>query len=214
MIEPSDKGQKVLHQVITEEHPSKNSKQLKNKSLEKSSKVLRKRSHKNSDKISISSDSDEDISKAYEKSVKEDSLLPILKQELRLKIQTRRLSEGQGELLPERKEPKYYELTEEEKEKYRRRLLQNRDSLRRSRQKEIQREEMLKQTFDTESSKGEILKRQKLQLLTEREELMRRLREVGMDVNENTSSFICKRMQTDDEISFMIAQVNVRIISI
>ncbi|CAG2228418.1 unnamed protein product [Mytilus edulis] len=156
MIEPSDKGQK--YQVITEEHPSTSTKQLKNKNTEKSSKVPQKRKHKNSDKISKSSDSDEDISKAYEKSVKEDSLLPILKQELRLKIQTRRLSEGQGELLPETKEPKSYELTEEEKEKYKRRLIQNRDSLRRSRQKDIRREEMLKQTFDTESSKEESLK--------------------------------------------------------
>ncbi|XP_076073479.1 uncharacterized protein LOC143045067 [Mytilus galloprovincialis] len=190
MIEPSDKGQK--YRAITEEHPSTSTKQLKNKNTEKSSKVSQKRKHKNSDKISKSSDSDEDISKAYEKSVKEDSLLPILKQELRLKIQTRRLSEGQGELLPETKEPKSYELTKEEKEKYKRRLIQNRDSLRRSRQKDIQREEMLKQTFDTESSKEESLKRQKMQLLKEREELRSRLREAGMDINENTSSFICK----------------------
>lgn len=184
MIEPSDKGQI--------EHPSTSTKQLKKKNPEKSSTVPQKRKRKNSDKISKSSDSDEDISKAYEKSVKEDSLLPILKQELRLKIQTRRLSEGQGELLPETKEPKFYELTEEEKEKYKRRLIQNRNSLRRSRQKDIQREEMLKQTFDTESSKEESLKRQKIQLLTEREELRSKLREAGMDINENTSSFICK----------------------
>lgn len=192
MIDPSDNKQTELHQANSEERPSTSFKSPKFKSPEKSSKSSKKRAYKNSDKKPTSSDSDEDISKAYDQSVKEDSLLPILKQELRLKIQTRRLSEGQGELLPEIEEPKVYELTEEEREKYRRRLLQNRDSLRRSRQKEIEREEILKQTFDTESSKGESLKRQKLQLLTEREELMRRLREAGMDINENTSYFICK----------------------
>ncbi|XP_052069068.1 reticulocyte-binding protein homolog 2a-like [Mytilus californianus] len=192
MIDPSDKGKTKLYQTNSEESPSTSFKNPEFKSPEKGSKISKKRPHKNSNKKTTSSDSDEDLSKAYDQSVKEDSLLPILKQELRLKIQTRRLSEGQGELLPEREEPKVYELTEEEREKYRRRLLQNRDSLRRSRQKEIEREEILKQTFDMETSKEESLKRQKLQLLTEREELMRRLREAGMDVNENTSSFICK----------------------
>ncbi|XP_063447468.1 uncharacterized protein LOC134727010 [Mytilus trossulus] len=192
MIDPCDKGQSKLQQKNSKETPSTSSKKLTFERPEKSSKSSKKRQLKSSDKKPTGSDSDEELNKAYDQCVKEDSLLPILKQELRLKIQTRRLSEGQGELLPERAEPKVYELTEEEREKYQRRLLQNRDSLRRSRQKEIRHEEMLKQTFDTESSKEENLKRQKLQLLTEKEDLMRRLKESGMDINENTSSFICK----------------------
>ena len=57
------------------------------------------------------SDSEEDINNAYEESIKEKSILPILKQELRLKIQTRRLSEGQEELHTEKTEPnKVYEV--------------------------------------------------------------------------------------------------------
>ena len=57
------------------------------------------------------SDSEEEINNAYEESIKENSILPILKQELRLKIQTRRLIEGQEELHTEKTEPnKVYEV--------------------------------------------------------------------------------------------------------
>jgi hypothetical protein len=57
------------------------------------------------------SDTEEEINNAYEESIKEKSILPILKQELRLKIQTRRLSEGQEELYTEKTEPnKVYEV--------------------------------------------------------------------------------------------------------
>ena len=56
------------------------------------------------------SDSDEEIVNAYKESIKEESILPILKQELRLKIQTRRLCEGKEELHPEKPEPKVYEV--------------------------------------------------------------------------------------------------------
>lgn len=56
------------------------------------------------------SDSEEEIINAFEESIKEESILPILKQELRLKIQTRRLGEGQEELHPEKPEPRVYEV--------------------------------------------------------------------------------------------------------
>lgn len=108
MIDPCDKGQSKLKRVNRVELPSTS---LKNPNPETSSKRLKKRSNKKSDKKPTGSDSDEELNKAYDQCVKEDSLLPILKQELRLKIQTRRLSEGQGELLPERAEPKVYEVS-------------------------------------------------------------------------------------------------------
>lgn len=60
--------------------------------------------------LSETSSSNDEVSKAYDKSVQEESLLPILKQELRLKIQTRRLSEGQGEIVPEEKSAIVYEV--------------------------------------------------------------------------------------------------------
>lgn len=57
------------------------------------------------------SDSEEEINNAYQESIKEESILPILKQEIRLKIQTRRLSQGQEELHTEKTEPnKVYEV--------------------------------------------------------------------------------------------------------
>lgn len=140
---------------------------------------------------SSTSDSEDEINKAYEESVKGESILPILKQELRFKIQSRRLSEGQGELKPEKSEPKVYELTEEEKQKYQRRLEQNRDSLRRARKKELEHEKQLKQMYNTESSRGETLRRQKAELLKEKEMLMKNLKDAGIEWNESKSVMTC-----------------------
>ena len=138
------------------------------------------------------SDSEEEINNAYEESIKEKSILPILKQELRFKIQTRRLSEGQEELHTEKTEPnKVYELTEEEKEKYNRRLEQNRQSLRKSRNKEFEHELQLRRTYNTESSKKEMLEKEKQKLLLEKQNLLKKLQNVGVEFNENKSTLTC-----------------------
>ncbi|XP_060583174.1 uncharacterized protein LOC132739477 [Ruditapes philippinarum] len=76
-----------------------------------------------------------EVGKAFEESVSEGSLMPLLKQELQCKIQVRRLSMGQSELVLEPEEPKVYKLTEDEIRKKQARLEQNRRSAMKSRHK-------------------------------------------------------------------------------
>ena len=52
-----------------------------------------------------------EVGKAYKDSVNEGSVMPLLKQELQCKIQVRRLSMGQSELVLEPEEPKVYEVS-------------------------------------------------------------------------------------------------------
>ncbi|KAK3605437.1 hypothetical protein CHS0354_007519 [Potamilus streckersoni] len=75
------------------------------------------------------------LQEAIVKSLEIGSVMPLVKEELKLKIQSRRLSEGRGELTVEFTSPPKYELTPEEKEKIEIRKKRNRQSASKSRQK-------------------------------------------------------------------------------
>lgn len=82
-------------------------------------------------------DEDKQLVQAVEKCFKEGSNLPIIKQELRCKIQYRRLLSGQGEITLDRENKNiHYQLTENEVLKRNRRRLQNRQSALRCREKQ------------------------------------------------------------------------------
>ncbi|XP_048763817.1 chromatin assembly factor 1 subunit A-like [Ostrea edulis] len=72
------------------------------------------------------SENDEELSKAYHESFKTRSCLPLLKEELKCKIQYRRLSRGEGEMKVEFEKQKEYKMTSEEVQKRNKRLMQNR----------------------------------------------------------------------------------------
>ncbi|XP_060074853.1 uncharacterized protein LOC132554545 [Ylistrum balloti] len=75
------------------------------------------------------------FAKAYSEFFQTGSCLPLLKQELRLKIQNRRMSEGQPELQVQFDEEKKYPLTKMELEKVELRKRHNRHSAKRCREK-------------------------------------------------------------------------------
>ncbi|CAL1529433.1 unnamed protein product [Lymnaea stagnalis] len=80
---------------------------------------------------------DEKIIKATLKSVQSGSLTPLIKEELRCTIQSRRLAEGKGELKVEFKSPpRKKDMTEDERKRAVKRRLQNREAAQRFRQKQ------------------------------------------------------------------------------
>ncbi|XP_056017286.1 uncharacterized protein LOC125668891 [Ostrea edulis] len=89
-------------------------------------------------------EADDDLSRAVLESQKQQSLLPLVKQELKYKIRYKRLSEGKEEFVPDEPKPTSYELTEYERQKIEERRRQNRQSAQRSRKKSEDYEENLK----------------------------------------------------------------------
>lgn len=65
------------------------------------------------------SENDEELSKAYHESFKTRSCLPLLKEELKCKIQYRRLSRGEGEMKVEFEKQKEYKVYNEFSELFR-----------------------------------------------------------------------------------------------
>ncbi|KAK3605430.1 hypothetical protein CHS0354_007512, partial [Potamilus streckersoni] len=86
---------------------------------------------------------DQTLERAYTDSVLQGTVTPLLKRELHLEIQCRRLSEGKEELELREEPPKLYSLSEEEILRRNKRLGQNRTSAVRSRVRFRQREEEL-----------------------------------------------------------------------
>lgn len=87
---------------------------------------------------------EEKILNATIKALSSGSLTPLIKEELRCTIQSRRLAEGKGELKVEFKSPpKKKEMTEEERVRYMKRRVQNREAAQRFRQKQKDTSDML-----------------------------------------------------------------------
>ncbi|KAL3877726.1 hypothetical protein ACJMK2_035391 [Sinanodonta woodiana] len=93
---------------------------------------------------------DQALERAYTDSILQGTVTPLLKRELHLKIQCKRLSEGKQELeIQEERPPKNYALSEEEILKRNKRLDQNKASAVRSRVRFRQREEELMREVNT-----------------------------------------------------------------
>ncbi|XP_060583176.1 uncharacterized protein LOC132739478 [Ruditapes philippinarum] len=110
-----------------------------------------------------------EVGKAFEESVSEGSLMPLLKQELQCKIQVRRLSMGQSELVLEPEEPKVYKLTEDEIKKKQARLEQNRRSAKKSRHKARKHEQNLLNHIKKAMTKNTKLRKEVSKLQTIRD---------------------------------------------
>ncbi|XP_022318319.2 uncharacterized protein LOC111121359 [Crassostrea virginica] len=93
--------------------------------------------------ICVEPKNDEELLKALKRSFSSRSFLPLLKEELKCKIQCRRLSEGEDEMKVQFQEKKEYQLSEEEIQKRERRILQNRRSANKRKVKQKQYEEEL-----------------------------------------------------------------------
>lgn len=112
---------------------------------------------------------DNDLYDRAKESVARKSLLPLLKDELRLKIQTRRLSQGLDELKVDFEHKPQTPLTEKEREKqcYRKRC--NRSSARKCRLKKKQFNYLVKQELVDLRTRNVQLKDKVFQLETEKE---------------------------------------------
>ncbi|XP_063447467.1 uncharacterized protein LOC134727009 [Mytilus trossulus] len=112
---------------------------------------------------------DNDLYDHAKESVARKSLLPLLKDELRLKIQTKRLSQGLDELKVDFKHKPQTPLTEKEREKqcYRKRC--NRFSARKCRMKKKQYNYIVKQELTDLRTTNVKLKNKVFQLETEKE---------------------------------------------
>ncbi|XP_033736138.1 uncharacterized protein LOC117324399 [Pecten maximus] len=97
--------------------------------------------------------SDDNLERAYNSSLKEGSSLPLLKEELRLKIQHGRLESGREELVVAQSPPKPDILTLAEVLKKNRRRYQNRQSADRSRHRGREYEKQLIKTIDAQEKR-------------------------------------------------------------
>nr|XP_034313026.1 uncharacterized protein LOC117684540 isoform X2 [Crassostrea gigas] len=91
-----------------------------------------------------SKDGNDQLLRAFQESFQSQSFLPLLKEELKCKIQCRRLSKGEGEMKVQFEEQKVYQLTDEEIIKRQKRLSQNRRSaIKRKLKEKLYEEELL-----------------------------------------------------------------------
>lgn len=68
--------------------------------------------HENTPRASSQNpEADDDLSRAVLESQKQQSLLPLVKQELKYKIRYKRLSEGKEEFVPDEPKPTSYEVS-------------------------------------------------------------------------------------------------------
>ncbi|XP_062585791.1 basic leucine zipper transcriptional factor ATF-like 3 [Saccostrea cucullata] len=102
-------------------------------------------------------------------------MTPLVKEELKLTIQSRRLAAGMGELTVNFEPPTQSELTEEEKEKVDRRREQNRLAAQRFRQKQKTTGERVQKKVRGLESDNTRLRAELRILQTERDELRKRL---------------------------------------
>ncbi|XP_060571058.1 cyclic AMP-dependent transcription factor ATF-3-like isoform X2 [Ruditapes philippinarum] len=123
-------------------------------------------------------DLDPSVKLAYEASKNSQSIMPILKEELKLTILNRRCKEGKGEINFDEKKPVIKrELTEDEVKKKLRRKEQNRRAAERCRVKKKYLNEQLAIDYINEQKKTNILSAEIEQLRKEKERLQRVLRD-------------------------------------
>ncbi|KAL3873625.1 hypothetical protein ACJMK2_036720 [Sinanodonta woodiana] len=91
------------------------------------------------------SDIDKSLVGATVESLKSGTLLPIIKEELKLKIQSRRLGEGKDEMEVTFEQPIKPALTDEEKRRKEKRKMKNREAANRSRAKKKNQKEQILQ---------------------------------------------------------------------
>ncbi|OWF50303.1 uncharacterized protein LOC110450557 [Mizuhopecten yessoensis] len=108
---------------------------------------------------------DQNLERAYHISLQEGSSLPLLKEELRLKIQHRRLKSGQDELVVAQSPPKPDLLTLPEVLKKNRRRYQNRQSADRSRNRWKEYEKQLLETIALQEKRKADLERVRYRLM-------------------------------------------------
>lgn len=120
---------------------------------------------------------DRDLSIAAIQSDLQQSLLPLVKQELWYKIRYKRLSEGKEEFVPDDpKPPQQYELTEDELYKIEQRRLQNRQSAQRSRKRSEDNEQNLLRKISR-------LEKDNSKLLEEKEKLQKTKESIVLEFN-------------------------------
>lgn len=119
---------------------------------------------------------DQDICRAIQKSLEEGSLMPMLKQELKMKIQVDRLERGKPELVLGQYKPRNYTLRKDEIEKREKRLLQNRVSAQKCRRKFRERIHDLKKEIKQSMASNAKLSLEMKQLQKERETLLKQLK--------------------------------------
>ncbi|XP_060074854.1 cyclic AMP-dependent transcription factor ATF-3-like [Ylistrum balloti] len=122
-----------------------------------------------------------DLTRAYIQSAEMGTVTPLLKQELRFKIQARRLSEGRAELsvTETNKNPEEDKLTIEDIKKRRQRQKQNAESSQRARRREMLREDVLWKRINVFSAANNRLRRTRDALQQEKEDIMNKLQNIG-----------------------------------
>ncbi|XP_061196128.1 probable DNA double-strand break repair Rad50 ATPase [Saccostrea echinata] len=143
---------------------------------------------------------EEDLTRAVQESEKQQSILPLVKQELNYKIRFKRLSEGKEEFVHEEPKQHHYELTEYEKQKIEERRRQNRQSAQRSRKRSEDYEQTLKQRINNLSKENIELSKERDQLRKAKEKLLLEFRKVGCF----PSARVCScgvRLDTSKEVS-------------
>ncbi|XP_048732920.1 transcription factor kayak-like [Ostrea edulis] len=121
--------------------------------------------------------SDPRLLKAVDKAGKEKNMLPLIKEELRLSILSRRNKEGKGEVIVEERKPQVKRtLTPQEKERKLRRQEQNRRAAKKCRKKKKDCEVNVMQAYYSEKDKNDNLSTQVEELKKEKEMLEEVLR--------------------------------------
>ncbi|XP_033757040.1 uncharacterized protein LOC117339472 isoform X6 [Pecten maximus] len=125
-----------------------------------------------------------DLTRAYIQSAEMGTVTPLLKQELRYKIQARRLSEGRTELSVSetKRKPVEDKLTVEDIRKKIIRQNQNKESSRRVRQRQIVQEDKLWKRINTISAHNNKLRRIRSALLEEKESILKQFKDISCDV--------------------------------
>lgn len=144
---------------------------------------------------------DRDLSIAAIQSDLQQSLLPLVKQELWYKIRYKRLSEGKEEFVPDDpKPPQQYELTEDERYKIEQRRLQNRLSAQRSRKRSEDNAQSLLQNINR-------LEKDNTKLLEEKEKLRKTKESILLAFNKigcHPSTRVCScgiRLKSGQNVS-------------
>ncbi|XP_065923315.1 uncharacterized protein [Magallana gigas] len=123
---------------------------------------------------------DRDLSIAAIQSDLQQSLLPLVKQELWYKIRYKRLSEGKEEFVPDDpKPPQQYELTEDERYKIEQRRLQNRQSAQRSRKRSENNEQNLLRKISRLEKDNSKLLEEKEKLQKTKESILHKFNNIG-----------------------------------
>ncbi|XP_033757003.1 uncharacterized protein LOC117339472 isoform X3 [Pecten maximus] len=140
-----------------------------------------------------------DLTRAYIQSAEMGTVTPLLKQELRYKIQARRLSEGRTELSVSetKRKPVEDKLTVEDIRKKIIRQNQNKESSRRVRQRQIVQEDKLWKRINTISAHNNKLRRIRSALLEEKESILKQFKDISCDVLM-TKDISCDVLMTKD----------------